>query len=62
MGADNTLTVGESDLSALYGQDKEGTAGKATKGGAALMGILTILAVIALIAEWWVKYYGNKRR
>ena len=43
-------------------RDKEGTAGKATKGGAALMGILTILAVIALIAEWWVKYYGNKRR
>lgn len=58
----NTLTDGESDLSALFGQDKEGTAGKATKGGAALMGILTILAVIALIAEWWVKYYGNKRR
>ncbi len=58
----NTLTDGESDLSALFGQDREGTAGKATKGGAALMGILTILAILALIAEWWVKYYGNKRR
>ena len=58
----NTLTDGESDLSALYGQDREGTAGKASKGGAALSGILTILAVLALLAEWWVKYYGNRRR
>ena len=58
----NAETDGESELSALFGQDKEGNSGAASKGGAGLMGILTIIAVIALLAEWWVKYYGNKHR
>lgn len=58
----NTLTEGESELSALFGQDRTGAAGKASKGGAALSGILTILAALALLAEWWVKYYGGRRR
>ena len=58
----NEETDGESELSALFGQDKEGNSGAASKGGAGLMGILTIIAVIALLAEWWVKYYGNKHR
>ena len=57
----NALTDGESDLEALYGQDVEGSAGRASKGGASLTGILTILAAAALLAEWWVKYYGNRR-
>ena len=55
------MTDGESDLEALYGQDVEGSAGRASKGGASLTGILTILAAAALLAEWWVKYYGNRR-
>ena len=54
----NALTDGESDLEALYGQDVEGSAGRASKGGASLTGILTILAAAALLAEWWVKYYA----
>lgn len=58
----NTATEGESQLSALFGQDKEGHMGTASKGGAGLMEILIILAVIALLAEWWVKYNGIKRR
>ncbi len=58
----NTAVEGESELSALYGQNVEGNTGTASKGGAGLMEILIILAVIALLAEWWVKYNGTKRR
>ncbi|GFI62367.1 hypothetical protein IMSAG049_01549 [Clostridiales bacterium] len=53
----NAMTEGESELSALFGQDKEGKAGTALKGGANLMEILLIIAALSLLAEWWVKYY-----
>lgn len=57
----NAKTDGESELSALFGQDKEGSMGAASKGGAAIMELLIIIAVIALLMEWWVKYHGIKR-
>lgn len=57
----NAKIDGESELSALFGQDEEGSMGRASKGGAALMDLLIIIAVIALLVEWWVKYHGIKR-
>lgn len=57
----NAKTEGESELSVLFGQDKEGSMGVASKGGAAIMNLLIIIAVVALLAEWWVKYHGIKR-
>ncbi|MEA4972767.1 MAG: BatA and WFA domain-containing protein [Candidatus Metalachnospira sp.] len=57
----NDKTDGESELSALFGQDKEGSMGTASKGGAAIMDLLIIIAVVALLMEWWVKYHGIKR-
>lgn len=57
----NAKTDGESQLEALFGQDREGSMGTASKGGAAIMNILILIAVIALLMEWWVKYHGIKR-
>lgn len=57
----NAAVDGESKLSALFGQDVQGSTGTASKGGAGLMEVLIIAAVIALLAEWWVKYNGVKR-
>lgn len=57
----NSKTEGESELEALFGQDKEGSLGTASKGGAAIMDVLILIAVIALLVEWWVKYHGIKR-
>lgn len=56
----NAKTEGESQLSAMFGQDKAGSTGTAAKGGTGIMEILIIIAALALIIEWWVKYYGNK--
>lgn len=57
----NAAVDGESKLSALFGQDVQGSTGTASKGGAGLMEVLIIAAVIALLAEWWVKYNVVKR-
>ena len=57
----NVKTDTESRLSALEGQDTSGSTGTAVKGGGSLLNALVVLAILALIAEWWVKYHGIKR-
>ncbi len=57
----NVKTDGESELSALFGQDIAGSAGAASRGGSDIMNLLIMIAVVVLLAEWWVKYNGVKR-
>ena len=57
----NVKTDTESRLSALEGEDTSGSTGTAVKGGGSLLNALVVLAILALIAEWWVKYHGIKR-
>ena len=51
---------GESQLNAMFGQDETGKVGAVGKGGSGIMELLIITAILALVAEWWVKYRGNK--
>lgn len=56
----NVKTDGESQLNAMFGQDETGNVGTVGKGGSGIMELLIITAILALVAEWWVKYRGNK--
>ena len=56
----NVKTDGESQLNAMFGQDETGKVGAVGKGGSGIMELLIITAILALVAEWWVKYRGNK--
>ena len=56
----NVKTDGESQLNAMFGQDETGNVGAVGKGGSGIMELLIITAILALVAEWWVKYRGNK--